>query len=210
MSLRDRLDQQAARWSEGLREIYLDLARHLETSAAGEGALQVGGLLPDFLLPNAEGRLISAADLLARGPVVVCFFRGEWCPFCGLTLAALEEALPRIAAAGATLVALTPETGGLALRAKHRFALHFEVLCDVDNAVALQFGVMFRAPDFYRRMLESFRIDLGARHGNDSWLLPMPAAFVADRHGVLRYAYVSGDVRTRAEPDVIVQVLEGI
>lgn len=208
--LKDQLEQIAGGWSAMVREVNLALFRHLEEAGTVQGVLRVGDRLPEFTLPNAEGALVSSHDLLARGPLVVCFFRGEWCPFCNRTLAALEEALPRIEAAGARLVAMTPETGGLALALKQQHALHYDVLCDVDNAVALQFGVVFRAPDRYRQMLETFQVDLGMRHGNDAWLLPMPAAFVADRDGMLRYVYASGDIRARAEPDEIIAVLQGL
>lgn len=210
MTLKERLEQRASGWRDFVREAYVSLARHLEGARACDDVLQPGRAIPDFLLPNAEGRLVDSRELLTRGPLVLCFFRGVWCPFCSITLAALEEVLPRIEAAGATLVGVTPETGGLALEARRRLDLHYDVLCDVDNAVGLQFGVVFRAPDGYRRMLEKFSIDLGVRQGNAAWLLPMPALFVADRAGVLRHVHVSGDILDRAEPETIVRVLQGL
>ena len=210
MGLNDELRKLAeSRWGEGrMRQIYDALAAHLERTEAAKHALKVGDTLPEFVLPNAEGRLVSSRELLAQGPLVVAFFRGDWCPFCNLTLAALEDALPRIETTNARLVAMTPDANGLALRAKHRNSVHYDVLCDIDNGVAMQFGVVYRVPDEYRKFLEDYKCDLGTRHGNDMWTLPMPSAFVIDRQGVIRYAFVNGDVLVRAEPDEIIAELK--
>ena len=210
MGLNDELRKLAeSRWGEGrMRQIYDALAAHLERTEAAKYALKVGDTLPEFVLPNAEGRLVSSRELLAQGPLVVAFFRGDWCPFCNLTLAALEDALPRIETTNARLVAMTPDANGLALRAKHRNSVHYDVLCDIDNGVAMQFGVVYRVPDEYRKFLEDYKCDLGTRHGNDMWTLPMPSAFVIDRQGVIRYAFVNGDILVRAEPDEIIAELK--
>lgn len=210
MGLNDELRKLAdSRWGEGrVRQVYNALAAHLQRTDAAKLALKVGDTLPDFVLPNAEGRLVSSRDLLAQGPLVIAFFRGDWCPFCNLTLAALEDALPRIEATKARLVAMTPDANGLALRAKHRNSLRYDVLCDIDNGVAMQFGIVYRVPDEYRKFLEDYKCDLEARHGNDMWTLPMPSAFVIDRKGVIRYTFVNGNILERAEPDEIIKMLE--
>jgi len=121
----------------------------IETLGHGfiDQVLPVGAPMPPFVLPNAEGRLIRSDALLARGPLVLNFFRGDWCPYCRATLAALEAALPEIEQAGASLLAITPDTGGRTLATKRAQALHFEVATDVDHGVGLQFGVVFRLPE---------------------------------------------------------------
>jgi len=118
--------------------------------------------------------------------------------------------LPEIEAAGATLVAMTPETTGRTADTKRQLGLGFEVLSDVDCAIALRFGTAYRVPDSYRAALLSFGIDLEQRHGDDWWLLPMPAIFVVGQDGILRYAKASGDITDRTEPDAIVQLLRDI
>ena len=162
------------------------------------------------MLPDAEGRLVASDELLAQGPLVICFYRGDWCPYCRAMLAALQAAIPRIVAAGGRLVALTPDTGGRPLAIKRRQRLTYDILCDVDYAVGLQFGVVFQVPEAYRRRLAADGIDLPERHGSGGWLIPMPATFVADRDGIVRYAFVDGDFTRRAEPDAIVDVLHGL
>jgi len=172
--------------------------------------LPEGAMFPDFMLPSAEGRLVSLESQLASGPVVVSFFRGEWCPFCRLMLAALTEALPEIQAAGASLLALTPETGGLALTMKTFHNARFEVLCDVDFGVGLAAGVVFRVPKLYRARCESAGLNFAARHGNAAWCLPVPATFVLDRAGRVAWRFVDVDFSHRAEPADIIAALRQI
>ncbi|WP_291423096.1 peroxiredoxin-like family protein [Acidocella sp.] len=171
------------------------------------GIAQTGAMFPDFVLPSAEGRLVALAEQLARGPVVLSFFRGEWCPFCKLTLDALSEALPRIEAAGASLLALTPETGGLPLSMKTRHGAVFEVLADVDFGVGLSAGVVFKIPKLYRARLDAAGLNFPQRHGNAAWCLPVPATFIIAPDGCIAWRFVDVDFTHRAEPDGILAAL---
>jgi peroxiredoxin len=169
--------------------------------------LQDGAMFPDFMLPSAEGRLVSLDSRLAAGPVVISFFRGDWCPFCKLMLAALTEALPEIEAAGASLLALTPETGGLALKMKTYHGARFEVLCDVDFGVGLATGVVFRVPKLYRARCEAAGLSFPERHGNAAWCLPVPATFILSQDGRVAWRFVDVDFTHRAEPADIIAAL---
>jgi peroxiredoxin len=183
---------------------YEDMLAELSRTGFLNQVLPAGAVFPDFMLPSAEGRLVSLASQLARGPVIISFFRGEWCPFCRLMLAALAAALPEIEAAGATLLALTPETGGLALTMKEYHAARFEVLCDVDSGVGLAAGVVFRIPQLYRARM---RPDFAARHGNAGWFLPIPATFILAPDGTVAWRFADVDFSHRPEPaDIIAAV----
>ena len=212
MSLKDDLDKIRAHGNadERIRLAYEALVRQLGRAETAERALKVGDTMPSFMLPNAEGHIVFSDELLKRGPLVVNFFRGSWCPYCRRTLEALEIALPEIIAAGGQLVALTPDTGGHLAATKRNHHLTYEVLSDVDGAVGLQFGVLFRAPDPYRELLAGRGVDLPARHGNEGWFIPMPATFVVDRQSLIRYAFVNADFTRRAEPADIVRVLRSL
>ena len=208
MSLKDELEKQQGKWPPAAFAAYEDLVRRLAAAETVAGALKLGDKIPEFVLPNAEGKLVASAELLEKGPLVINFFRGDWCPFCRLMLQALNEALPAIGAAGGQLVALSPDTGGRLLQAKQRLNLAIEMLSDVDNGVALAFGVAFRVPEAYRKLVESHGTDLAERHGNPAWIIPIPAAFVVDRQGIVRYAFVEPGFVKRAEPSEIVAVLK--
>ncbi len=155
MSLNDELEKiraQSVR-NEQIRLAYEAIFNQLGRSEAASLALKVGDAIPSFMLPNAEGHLVFSDELLKRGPLVINFFRGNWCPYCRRTLETLEVALPSIVAAGGQLVALTPDTGGHLAATKRGHGLTYEVLSDVDGAVGMQFGVLFRTPEPYRALL---------------------------------------------------------
>jgi peroxiredoxin len=171
-------------------------------------AMAVGDRFPAMALPGDDGQMASLADWWRRGPVVVTFFRGDWCPYCRLMLAALEEALPEIEALGASLIAVTPDTGGLALGAKHRDSDRYKILSDVDCGLGLGCGVVFQAPLDYQALLLRFGFDLPKRHGNGAWFLPLPATFVLDREGIVRWRYAEVDPTQRAEPADILEALK--
>jgi len=202
MSLRQRLAALLTLRPVRYRTLVADLAERLQSTAL-DGVLKAGDRMPAFILPDAEGNLVFSDDLLARGPLVVVFFRGDWCPFCTMTLAALNEVFPAIAAAGAGLVALTPDTGDFAGAAWRKAGLNFPVLSDVDSAIAMAFGTNYAVPEALREIQEGNGLDLALRHGDGTWFLPMPSTFIADRAGILRFAYASGDITDRLEPEMI-------
>ena len=209
MSLEEELNRLSAEnmVDEKLQHAYRDLLARLGRAETGARALKPGDRMPSFVLPDAEGRLVTSDELLARGPLVVNFFRGNWCPYCLKTLKALEAWLPQIEAAGARLVALTPDTGRHLADTKRQQRLSYEILSDVDGAVGLQFGVLFQAPAAYRELLAGYGVDLAERHGNEGGFIPLPATFVVDRAGIVRYAFVNIDFTRRAEPAAIVAAL---
>ena len=192
------------------REVYDKLVKQLTESGATVGALKEGDAFPDFQLASADGRFVRRADLLAQGPAVVSFYRGAWCPYCSAELNALAEVAPQIRAVGATLTAITPEAGGTALRTKVDRGLDFEILCDLDNTLALECGLMFPVPDDIRAAYMERNIDFVRIYGNDAWLLPTPATYIVRRDGVIAMAYVNPDFRYRLEPGEIVKALAAL
>jgi peroxiredoxin len=208
-TLHSRLSALMSQRPDWYQAVLATVAEQLGRTAC-DVVLRAGMPMPDFVLPNAEGELVFSDDLLARGPLVVCFFRGAWCPFCNATLAALQEVLPAIVAAGATLVALTPDSFGHAFEIKRTLGLGFEVLTDLGSATGLRFGAVYRVPQAYCAALLRFGIDLEQRHGDDAWLLPLPATFVVGRDGILRHAHASGDVTDRTEPAAILRLLRDL
>jgi peroxiredoxin len=198
--------QEVAAWNTA----YEDAVAELNRSGFLQHAIKEGEPFPDFVLPSAEGKLVSLKSALDRGPVVISFFRGEWCPFCQLMLAALAEALPQIEAAGASLLALTPETGGFPLMIKRDNNVRFEVLSDVDCGVGLAAGIIFRMPKLYRARLESVGINVPERHGNSAWFIPVPATFIVQQDGLIAWRFVDADFTHRAEPADIIKAVQGL
>lgn len=183
----------------------------LRRGGIGDHALRPGDAFPDFLLPDIEGHLVELADLTRQGPFALTFFRGPWCPYCTASLRANLAALPAIRAAGGHLVAVTPETGGRALMPGAEPPKEsLRVLSDVDHGLALACGIAFRTPNPYRNLLLGSGLDLADRQGNAAWFLPVPAFFVVDREGVVRWSFVDIDFTRRAEPHDVVAALRAL
>lgn len=204
-------EELAARYEQGklnlpadTQAMYQRALATLAESGIVERALGEGDKAPDFELPDAFGDPVRLSELLGNGPVVVSFYRGEWCPFCNLELQALQRAMGDIESAGATLVAISPNTPDITMSVVDRHALTFPVLSDHDNAVARQFNLVY---ELTPENVENYRAkgrDIPAMNGTDKWELPIPATYVIDTHRVIRYAFVDTNHRVRAEPSEVV------
>ncbi|MDQ8727600.1 peroxiredoxin-like family protein [Bradyrhizobium sp. LHD-71] len=188
-------------------ESYNHLVGWLRDTGVASYALNVGDTAPDFLLPDADGRLHSSEQLRRNGPLVLSFFRGGWCPFCTAELCALQAAKDEFENLGATLAVVTPETRHFPRQLKQSLGLELKVLSDVDYAVAMSYGVLFRVPDETKAHYSGLGFDFGARHGSPVWMLPIPATYVIDTDGRIRSAFVEPDFTVREEPAQILSSL---
>jgi len=212
MSLQTELDALRAEFIRaappGRAELYDAKVEELQRTFPIEKALKTGNHAPDFSLPNPAGRPVSLAGLLRGGPAVVTFYRGGWCPYCNLELKAYQEILPEIAAAGASLVAISPEKPDDTLSTVEKNALRFEVLSDLGQKVGRAFGLVYEFTEELKQAYHGFNLDIPARNGTPGeWALPVSATYVIDRDGSIIYAYTDVDYRDRADPRDVLQVL---
>jgi peroxiredoxin len=206
-SLTETLDDLRAKIGEPFKSLNDGVVRRLIEAQSAAQALKPGDKCPVFAMPTAEGEIVTSTTLLAKSPLVLSFYRGAWCPFCSAELEALHEAQPAIEAAGARLAAVTPEVGGLALRVKEERQFKFDILCDVDNGVALEFGIVFRVTPEMVQTFSKQGPDFPAIYGNQSWFLPIPATYIVARDGTIAEAFVNPDFRYRLDPADIVRTL---
>ena len=173
-------------------------------------ALAVGERAADFELPNAHGRRIRLSDQIERGPVVLTFYRGAWCPFCNLQLRGLQQALPEIEALRASLLAISPQLpdGSRALIDKN--GLTFEVLSDLNSAIASAYGITFTLPPTDQALFLEVGNDLRKANGNGRWVLPAPATFVIATDGTIHHARVDADYTSRIMAGEILSALQTI
>jgi peroxiredoxin len=168
-----------------------------------EGAVAVGSKAPAFELTDHNGKPVSSADLLSRSRLVLCFFRGRWCPFCVGQLEAMNLILPAIAQAGGSLLAISPQTVQQSFFMADQHKLRFPLLSDAGNKVARQFGLVYSVPEEQQAIYGRAFINLPFVNGNESWELPIPATFVLDRDGTVLYASANEDYTARPEPSEI-------
>ncbi len=181
----------------------------LVASGAACRALKAGDVAPSFNLPAQDGNVVSSAELLSKGPLIVSFYRGVWCPYCNMELRALQEHLPEFVEAGAALVAISPQTPVNSRKSVRQNALGFPILSDTGGEVAAAFGLRFALPEYLVELYTSLKNDLPSFNGEDSWTLPMPGRFVIGMDGVIRYAEVNPDYTRRPEPSDMLAALKG-
>lgn len=179
------------------------IAQHIR-----DNAFQIGQKVKNFSLANHNGENIELADLLKKGPVIISFYRGGWCPYCNLELKALNDYLPQFKTQSAQLIAISPQLPDETLSTAQKNDLEFDVLSDVSNKVAEQFGLLFTLDERIQALYTQFGIDFEHYYGDKSFKLPLPATYVINQEGVITYAFLSEDYTLRAEPIDVMTALE--
>jgi peroxiredoxin len=179
----------------------------LKALGLAAGALPVGAQMPSFRLSDQDGKIISSAELLGRGRLVLSFIRGRWCPFCVGQMEAMNLVVPAIEEAGATLVAVSPQTVKQAYFMHNQHKLRFPLLADSGNKVAREFGLVYRVPAEQETVYRRAFVNLPFTNGHQSWELPIPASYVIERDGSVLWASVNEDYTERPEPEEILDVL---
>jgi sulfatase modifying factor 1 len=173
--------------------------------------LKVGERAPDFILPNAFGKPVSLSEQLAKGPVVLTFYRGAWCPYCNLELKSLHGALPRLEHLGTRLIAVTPQQPDKSLEQVKKDGYSFEILSDLDSTVTRDYRLYFTVPNALSELYrDRFGLDLATYNGPGRYELPVPGTFVIDRHGIVRAAFADTDYKRRMEPADIIAALSAL
>ena len=213
MALQDKLDALKTKFETEMAPPEVVAVLHRITDeliASGQAgrSLHAGDRAPAFTLPDPDGKLVSSQDLLAKGPLVLTFYRGVWCPYCNLDLQALEEVRTEIEARGAFLVAVSQQTAANSRKAQRTNKLGFPIVGDKDGELAAKFGIRWHLPDDVQAVHKQLGADLVAFNGEDSWTLPMPARYVIGQDGVIAYAEVNPDYTRRPEPSDVFAVLD--
>jgi peroxiredoxin len=185
-------------------------AERLDAVDFAARAPKIGEPAPEFTLPDQRGEQVSLSELVREGPVVLIFYRGEWCPYCNLQLRTFQAHLEQLAEHGAQLVAISPQTPDHSLSMTEKNKLGFRVLSDVGANVIDRYGLRFEVDEQLRTLTESVGNDIGAHNGTGGWTLPAASTFVIDRDGVVHYAHIRGDWRERAEPADVLAVLDAM
>jgi peroxiredoxin len=216
MSLQDKLDAFKADFKAGKlpwrapAEIHPIMERataELIASGQASRAIKAGDLAPHFRLRDQDGNEVSSAELLEKGPLVVTFYRGVWCPYCNLELQAINEVLPELQRYGANVVAISPQSAVNSRKSVRVNELGFPVLSDQHNETAQAFGLRFALPDYLVELYKKLKNDLTAFNGDTSWTLPMPARYVIGMDGIVSYSEVNPDYTHRPDPSEMFPVL---
>ena len=184
------------------------MVARLVANNVGQSAPKPGEPMPDFILPDEGGRLVRLTDLLDKGPVVLSFHRGHWCPYCRLNADGLAKIAPEVESLGAQIVAISPEKGRYGAELKSYAKAPFPVVADINNGYALELNLLFWVGDEKRKAMEAGGFDIVPYQGNETWMLPIPATFIVGRDGVVKARYIDPDYRQRVDLDELLAALK--
>jgi peroxiredoxin len=210
MSLQAKLDAFKADFEAGkppynvpfsVIEVMRRATKALRESGIVEKALKVGDKAPVFVLKDPDGNSVSSEELLKKGPLILSFYRGVWCPYCNMELLALQAALPEFEKLGASLVAISPQTAPNSRKSVRENKLTYPILSDTNSDVAAAFGLRFALPDYLVDLYKNLKNDLPTFNNDPNWVLPMPARYVINQNGQIVYAEVNPDYTQRPEPE---------
>jgi len=209
--LQSSLNQFKADWET---RVGADIARliaddidYVRASGILDRAARAGAAFPKAVLTDATGKSFDLSVVYAKGPAIVIFYRGGWCPYCNLELRSYQKMLGDIHAAGGALVAISPELPDHSLTTAQKNELAFPILSDHGSALAADLGIRFSLSEAVRPFYEKAGHTLPDRNGDGAWVLPMPATFVVAKGGRIAAAFIEPDYRKRTDPAEAVTVL---
>lgn len=205
--LKDKQTAIEAAAPEAVKDIITQTIDGLKLTFDPAGTIQPGATLPSFTMPDAFNKPVTSASLLAKGPVLITFYRGDWCPYCNLALRALQKHAPAFEAKGVTLVAISPQMPDMGMSTQEKNELKFAVLSDAGNALAKQLGILWTGA---REMNDSWGLDLQKFNGDDSHELPIPTTILVDGEGKVRNIFVEPDFRIRLEPTTALEWVDAL
>jgi peroxiredoxin len=194
--------------SGDLKQTFTTFIKDLHNSGLEEKALQVGRTAPDFVLRNALDTEVRLSEVLKKGPVILTWYRGGWCPYCNMQLQYLQRALPEFISEGANLIAITPEKLDSSLDTKEKHQLQFEVLTDSANTIARLYAGVHHVPKEVRDHYHDRNVYDNYEGPTEEF--PLPATYVIARDFIVKYAFVNPDYRMRAEPSDIIETLRNL
>jgi len=171
--------------------------------------LNVGDKAPNFEGVNQAGDTVSLTTMLADGPIVLTFYRGEWCPYCNKYLSALDENYPEMKKLRANLVAISPELpeyiNEMAKKMEHPYTI-----ISGGTSIMQQYGLDFQMAKKTINKYKIFGINLSKSNGNEDNTLPIPATYVIDKKGTIVYKHFDENYKVRAEVEEILSALESL
>ena len=207
--MKSKASGKGPKFSKAGRQLMKDKARELKAAMPNPG-LRVGSKAPDFTLGNAFGKKVTLSEQLKKGPVVLVFYRGAWCPFCNLHLKSLNDSLSQFKKYDANLITVTPQTPDKSAGQLKKAGYPFEVLSDLDSKVMKSYNLYFELDPKLVALYKSKGLDIEAFNGKGRNVLPVPGSFVIARDGTIVAMQADTDYKERMEPAAIVAALKGL
>lgn len=170
--------------------------------------LMVGEEAPDFTATDQYGKKVNLKTLLTSGPVVLVFYRGEWCPFCNKYLKQLEDSLPQLTKRGARVVTVSPEKSENIAKTVQKTKASYSIVHDESLVIMKAYDVAYPVDDKTILRYKRYGIDLQAANGENGANLPVPAVYIISPNGKIAYRFFNWDYKIRASVKVILANLQ--
>ncbi|MFV0422859.1 peroxiredoxin-like family protein [Oleidesulfovibrio sp.] len=170
-------------------------------------ALKMGDTAPLFGLKDMNGEVVNLVDKLFEGPLLISFFRGNWCPYCIEELRALNRYYSLVHDAGASIVGITSQQPRFNQKLAKDEGIQFDLLTDVACKLMKGFGIVYQLPTAIKRLYGHFGIDLERYNGASGWHLPLTSRFVIGSDAKILCAHIDIDYSERTEPKHTIDVL---
>ena len=204
LTIREQSDQLKAAAAEDLPSEILEvfdrsIQEFLERGIPAD-SIKAGDVLEPFTLDDATGTPVSLDQIVESGPAVIVFYRGGWCPYCNLALRTYQkELVPELAAFGARLVAISPQTPDQSLSTAEKAELDFMVLSDPASRLARRVGIAFQQTDDVLDAQRRLGLELAQVNAEGSTELPRPTVLIVDKERTVRFVDVQPDYTARTE-----------
>ena len=169
-----------------------------QTATVYPAGLKVGDAAPMFTAKDQNGKTVTLKQALKNGPVVILFYRGQWCPFCNKQLSHFSDSLQMIIEKGASLLAITPETEENVKKTVEKTRSSFSVLEDKGMAIMKMYKVNFSVDENTITKYKGYGIDFDKANGSNGANLPVPATYIIGKDGIIKYVFFNTDYRQRA------------
>ncbi len=196
-ALKEMIDDQSPEFASAMG----DFVDRLAVAKAGSAVPQIGDPMPNFVLPDESGNLVSLDGLLAENPVVVTFHRGHWCPYCRMSVDALAHMQPK--PQSAKIVAISGELPTFSKKLKAEAEADFPFLTDLELGYALSLNLAIWVDDLTAKFIADSGFDVADYQGSAGWILPIPAVFAVSQDGIIRARHIDPDYRRRMDTEDI-------
>ena len=169
--------------------------------------LKVGDAAPMFTAKDQNGKTVKLKQALKGGPVVMLFYRGQWCPFCNKQLSHFSDSLQMLIAKGASVLAITPETEENVKKTVEKTKSSFPLLEDEGMAIMKMYKVNFAVDGNTIAKYKGYGIDFDKANGSNGANLPVPATYIIGKDGIVKYVFFNTDYRKRASVQDIINNL---
>ncbi len=164
------------------------------------GGLKVGDTAPDFKLDDENGNSVSLDEKLSDGPVLLVFYRADWCPYCTKHLAEFQDNINDITEKGkASVIAISPQTSEYSKVVSDEHSLTYPILYDIDHVAMKDYKVFFRVTEEYNEKILKFKGDyIQTRNDDTNPYMPVPATYMIGQDKKIKYVHYNPDYKQRA------------